>query len=110
MSLRLVDLLLQSLGETLEMTAAAGLIALAVGLPLAVVLVATDRAGILPAVTFNRLLGTVVTGFRSIPFIILLVALIPLTRLIVGTSIGTEAAIMPLAIAATPCFARIAEV
>jgi D-methionine transport system permease protein len=56
------------------------------------------------------MLGAVINGFRSVPFIILLVALIPLTRLIVGTAIGTWAAIVPLAIAATPYYARIAEV
>lgn len=58
----------------------------------------------------NRALGAVINGFRSVPFIILLVALIPVTRLIVGTSIGTWAAIVPLSIAATPYYARIAEV
>jgi D-methionine transport system permease protein len=73
-------------------------------------LVATDRGGIAEQRWINRILGAVVNGFRSVPFIILLVALIPLTRLIVGTSIGTWAAIVPLAIAATPYYARIAEV
>jgi D-methionine transport system permease protein len=58
----------------------------------------------------NRVLGSVINGFRSTPFIILLVALIPFTRLIVGTSIGLWAAVVPLSIAATPFFARIAEV
>lgn len=58
----------------------------------------------------NRVVGAVINGFRSVPFIILLVALIPVTRLVVGTSIGTWAAIVPLSIAATPYYARIAEV
>jgi D-methionine transport system permease protein len=106
----MTDLLLQSLFETLEMVGVSGLISLVAGLPLALVLVVTDRDGIRPAPVVNHLLGAVVNGFRSVPFIILLVALIPLTRLVVGTSIGTEAAIVPLAIAATPYFARIAEV
>jgi D-methionine transport system permease protein len=92
------------------MTLVSGAIALLVGLPLGLVLVSTDRGGIWPAPLVNRLVGWVVNGFRSVPFIILLVALIPLTRMIVGTAIGTEAAIVPLAIAATPYFARIAEV
>jgi D-methionine transport system permease protein len=104
------DLLLRSLWETVLMTAASGLISLVFGLPLGLALVATDRGGIAEQRWVNRILGAVVNGFRSVPFIILLVALIPLTRLIVGTSIGTWAAIVPLAIAATPYYARIAEV
>lgn len=92
------------------MTAASGLVSLAAGLPLALALVATDRGGIAEKIWLNRVLGAIVNGFRSVPFIILLVALIPVTRLIAGTAIGTTAAIVPLSIAATPYFARIAEV
>ena len=64
----------------------------------------------MPNVFVNRVVGTIVNAVRSVPFIILLVAVIPLTRLIVGTAIGTMAAVVPLAIAATPYYARIAEV
>ena len=110
MSQTMFDLLLRSLWETVLMTTASGLISLVFGLPLGLALVATDRGGIAEQRWINRILGAVVNGFRSVPFIILLVALIPLTRLIVGTSIGTWAAIVPLAIAATPYYARIAEV
>ncbi|PWK63909.1 methionine ABC transporter permease [Aminobacter sp. AP02] len=110
MSQTMFDLLLRSLWETVLMTAASGLISLLFGLPLGLALIATDRGGIAERLWVNRTLGAVVNGFRSVPFIILLVALIPLTRLIVGTSIGTWAAIVPLAIAATPYYARIAEV
>ena len=78
--------------------------------PLAVVLVTTSVGGIYEMPRLNRVLGSVINGFRSTPFIILLVALIPFTRLIVGTSIGLWAAVVPLSIAATPFFARIAEV
>jgi D-methionine transport system permease protein len=106
----LLDLLLRSIWETLLMTGASGLISLVVGLPLGLALVATDRGGIAENLWINRLLGAIVNGFRSVPFIILLVALIPVTRLIVGTALGTWAAIVPLAIAATPYYARIAEV
>lgn len=106
----LFDLLLRSVWETLLMTFAAGLISLIAGLPLGLALVATDRGGIAENLWVNRLLGAIVNGFRSVPFIILLVALIPVTRLIVGTALGTWAAIVPLAIAATPYYARIAEV
>jgi D-methionine transport system permease protein len=106
----LLELLLRSIWETLLMTGASGLISLVAGLPLGLAIVATDRGGIAENLWVNRLLGAIVNGFRSVPFIILLVALIPVTRLIVGTALGTSAAIVPLAIAATPYYARIAEV
>ncbi len=92
------------------MTIAAGAIAFIVGLPLGLVLICTAEDGIAPHRWTNRVLGSIVNAFRAVPFIVLLVALIPLTRLIAGTSIGTEAAIVPLAIGAIPYYARIAEV
>jgi D-methionine transport system permease protein len=104
------DDLWTALQQTVEMVAVSGFIGFVAGLPLALLLVATAPGGIWPRAAINRALGLLVNGVRSVPFIILLVALIPLTRLIVGTSIGTEAAIVPLAIGATPYFARIAEV
>lgn len=104
------DLLVRSLWETVVMTGASGIISLVAGLPLGLALVLTSRGGMAENLWVNRVIGAVVNGFRSLPFIILLVALIPLTRLIVGTSIGTGAAIVPLAIAAIPYYARIAEV
>ncbi len=110
MSPIMLELLVRSLWETILMTAASGVISLVFGLPLGLALVATARGGIAESLWINRVLGAVINGFRSVPFIILLVALIPVTRLIVGTSIGTWAAIVPLAIAATPYYARIAEV
>ncbi|ANL37631.1 MULTISPECIES: methionine ABC transporter permease [Rhizobium] len=106
----MVELLLRSLWETVLMTVASGVISLVAGLPLGLALVVTARGGIAENLWINRTLGAVINGFRSVPFIILLVALIPLTRLIVGTALGTWAAIVPLAIAATPYYARIAEV
>lgn len=102
--------LLDSLLQTLVMTAASGAISFALGLPLGIVLVATAPGGIRENRWINKILGSVVNVFRSLPFIILLVALIPLTRLIVGTSIGTAAAIVPLSISAIPYFARVSEV
>lgn len=110
MSPIMLELLFRSLWETIVMTGASGFISLVFGLPLGLALVATARGGIAENLAVNRALGAVINGFRSVPFIILLVALIPVTRLIVGTSIGTWAAIVPLAIAATPYYARIAEV
>jgi D-methionine transport system permease protein len=105
----MLDLLWRSLLETVVMTAAAGFISLALGLPLGLILVATDRGGFWQQIALNRLLGGLINAARSIPFIILLVAVIPLTRLIVGTSIGVAAAIVPLSLAAIPYYARIAE-
>ena len=109
MSSTMIELLWQSLLETLVMTAAAGFISFAVGLPLGLLLVATDRGGFWEQIALNRALGGLVNAARSIPFIILLVAVIPLTRLLVGTSIGVAAAIVPLSLAAIPYYARIAE-
>ncbi len=98
-----------ALAETAVMVGASGLLSLLLGLPLGLLLVITSRDGISARPAFNRALGAVINAFRSTPFIILLVALIPFTRFVVGTTIGTVAAIVPLTIAATPYFARIAE-
>ncbi|KAA3515623.1 methionine ABC transporter permease [Agrobacterium rosae] len=106
----MIELLIRSIWETSLMTFASGVISLIVGLPLGLALVTTSRGGIAENLWINRIIGAIVNAFRSIPFIILLVALIPLTRLIVGTSLGTWAAIVPLSIAAIPYYARIAEV
>ena len=106
----LFGLFVRSIWETILMTGAAGLISLVAGLPLGLALVMTDRGGMAENLWVNRILGAVINAFRSVPFSILLVALIPLTRLIVGTALGTWAAIVPLAIAATPYYARVAEV
>ncbi|MGI4745386.1 MAG: methionine ABC transporter permease [Janthinobacterium lividum] len=110
MSSYLVDQIVLALWQTLEMTLASGVISLLLGLPLAILLVVTASDGLRPMPLLNRLLGGLVNAVRSLPFIVLLVALIPFTRLIAGTSIGTEAAIVPLSLAATPYFARVAEV
>ncbi len=110
MSAALFDLFLDALVETAAMVGLSGAIAFLAGIPLAVVLVVTGPGHILPRPVMHRGLGAIVNGFRSTPFIILLVALLPLTRLLVGTTIGTAAAVVPLSIAATPFFARVAEV
>lgn len=99
-----------AIGQTLEMTLACGLLTLIGGLPLALFLVITAPDGLRPAPLCNRVIGFIINIFRSIPFIILLVALIPVTRFLVGTAIGTAAAIVPLTIATIPYFVRIAEV
>ncbi|MCL2898397.1 methionine ABC transporter permease [Brenneria tiliae] len=110
MSPVMIDLLFNAIQETLIMTSVSGLISLIAGLPLGLILVMTSAGGVAENRWINRSLGMVINGFRSLPFIILLVALIPLTRFLVGTSLGTWAAIVPLSITATPYFARVAEV
>jgi D-methionine transport system permease protein len=104
-----LDRLLGALGETLMMTAVSGAISFAVGLPLGLILVGAAPGGLWENRWVNRIVGAIVNGFRSLPFIILLVAVIPLTRLIVGTSIGTAAAIVPLSISGIPYFGRVSE-
>lgn len=109
MNSQLIDLLGTSLLETLLMVAVSGGIAVAAGIPLGVILVVTGRGALLQNLALNRALGLVVNATRSVPFIILMVAIIPFTRLIAQTSIGTTAAMVPLAVAAIPFMARIAE-
>ena len=105
----MVDLLIEATKATLYMVAVAGTIGTAIGLPLGVFL-ATSRSGeLFAAPVVNHALGLVVNAARSTPFIILVVAIIPFTRLIAGTSIGTNAAIVPLTVAAAPFIARLIE-
>jgi D-methionine transport system permease protein len=105
----IVDQLIAASWATIYMVAVAGVIGTVIGLPLGVFL-ATSRSGeILEAPAINRLIGAVVNAARSTPFIILVVAIIPFTRLVAGTSIGTSAAIVPLTVAAAPFIARIVE-
>ncbi|AEF22438.1 methionine ABC transporter permease [Pseudomonas fulva] len=106
----LFERLWQGLLDTLLMVGVSSLLALLAGIPLAVFLVTSSRGGIFEAPRLNRVLGAIVNLFRSVPFLILMVALIPFTRLVVGTTYGVWAAVVPLTIAATPFFARIAEV
>ncbi len=110
MSRAMFDLLLKGVWETVVMTGVSGALSFLIGLPLALILVTTDRGGIFQNLWVNRGLGWLVNALRSVPFIILLVAVIPLTRLITGSAIGIAAAIVPLTIAAAPYFARVAEV
>ena len=107
---QLIDLLITGTIDTLLMVGVSAFFALLIGLPMAVILVNTSEHGIYPSKSINQSLGWIVNITRSIPFLILMVALIPLTRLIVGTSYGVWAAVVPLTLAAMPFFARIAEV
>lgn len=109
MSPEIISQLALALGQTLYMVGVSALIATAFGLPLGVFLATSGRGEIFAAPAANRVLGAVVNATRSTPFIILVVAIIPFTRLIAGTSIGTSAAIVPLTFAATPFIGRIVE-
>lgn len=109
MSLTITLELLKALWQTIYMVGIASFLSVVFGIPLGVLLISTRSKGILENKIINKLLASVVNATRSIPFIILLVAIIPLTRLIVGTSIGTSAAIVPLTIGAIPFVARIVE-
>lgn len=102
-------LLPKALGETVYMVAISMVIASAIGIPLGVLLLATGKHQVLELGIANKTLSAVVNCVRSIPFIILMVAIIPFTRLIVGSSIGTTAAIVPLVIAAIPLIGRLVE-
>ena len=109
MSPEIFQLIVSATLDTLIMVGLAGLLGTLFGLPLGVFL-ATSRANeLFSAPVANRILGLVVNATRSTPFIILVVAIVPLTRLIVGTSIGTRAAVVPLTIAAIPFIARVVE-
>ncbi|KYZ75205.1 methionine ABC transporter permease [Anaerosporomusa subterranea] len=109
MSNEMLLLLAESLLETIYMVGVSSFIATLVGLPLGIILVTTARGHILENIALNRTLGAIANAARSTPFIILMVAIIPLTRLLAGTSIGTNAAIVPLSLAAIPFVARIIE-
>ena len=109
MSAEMIPLLTKALGETVYMVAVSMVISSALGIPLGVLLHVTARGEILDAPAVNRSVGAVVNAIRSIPFIILMVAIIPLTRLIVGSAIGTTAAMVPLVIASVPFIGRQVE-
>ncbi|WP_235039482.1 methionine ABC transporter permease [Vreelandella profundi] len=109
MSSAMIDLILQATLDTLYMVAVSGLISTLVGLPLGVLLYVTRPRQILAKPVLNQALSLITNIGRSIPFIILMVAIIPFTRMLVGTSIGINAASVPLTIAAIPFIARLVE-
>lgn len=109
MSPDIIPLLTKALAETVYMVAVSMVIATALGIPLGVLLFTTSKGQFLEARLLNQGLGGIVNAIRSIPFIILMVAIIPLTRLIVGSSIGTTAAMVPLVLASVPFIARQVE-
>ena len=109
MSADMLPLLTKALGETVYMVVVSMIVASLIGIPLGVLLATTAKGQILEGMPLNRAIGAVVNALRSIPFIILMVAIIPFTRFIVGTSIGTTAAMVPLVLASIPFIGRQVE-
>ncbi|MEQ4512567.1 methionine ABC transporter permease [Dickeya zeae] len=95
--------------ETLYMVGLAALFTVLVGLPTGVLLFISRQSGVLPLPRVNAVLGSVINVGRSLPFVVLLIALIPFTRWVVGTTLGSTAAVVPIAVGAFPFFARIVE-
>lgn len=106
---KLVELLVQGCWETIYMTLVSTAIAYVLGVPLGVLVYGTDQKGIFPNKTVNMVLGVVINSIRSVPFLILLVFILPVTRFVVGTTIGSNATIVPLVVAAAPFIARMVE-
>lgn len=104
-----LDLLLPAIYETFLMVIISGVVSTVFGLPLGVLLILTERGGLWEKPRLNLVLGTVVNVVRSFPFLILMIAIIPFTRVVVGTSTGTTATVVPLSIAAIPFVARVVE-
>ena len=109
MSESIIELLLKGTWETIVMTFVSGFFGFLLGLPTGVLLFLTRKNQILEQPVLNRFLSVLVNVFRSIPFIILIVWMIPFTRALVGTSIGVSAALVPLSIGAAPFIARLVE-
>lgn len=106
---QLLALLIQGSKETLYMVFLSVIFAYMIGIPIGVILFLTDKRGILECKLVNASLGMIVNFLRSVPFIILLVAILPLTRVITGTTIGSSATVVPLVVSATPFIARMVE-
>ncbi len=109
LSIRNLTMFSTGILETLYMTLVSTAISYVIGLPIGITLALTDKIGIHPKSFFNKTLGAIVNIFRSIPFLILLVMVMPITRAIVGTTLGSTAVIVPLVISAIPFIARMTE-
>lgn len=104
-----VSMLITGIGESLFMVLTSSFFSYLFGIPLGIILVVTDKDGIYPIPWLQRILGLIINLFRSVPFVILLIMVIPVTKLIVGTILGPKAIIPPLVIAAAPYVARVVE-
>ncbi|WP_341408914.1 methionine ABC transporter permease [Caloramator mitchellensis] len=103
------ELVFSSFLETIYMVLLSTVFSLILGLPIGIILVLTQKNGLVENIQLNRWLNSIINTTRSIPFIILIIVLFPLSRIVVGTSIGSTAAIVPLSIAASPFVARVIE-
>jgi len=110
MSLPALNKYVEAFIETLLMVGSSAVIAISVGLSLAIILTVTAKSNLYPKPRLHRALSVTVNVFRAVPFIIMLVALLPVTRLLVGTTLGTWAAVVPLSVNLIPFYARIAQV
>lgn len=108
-SSEVIQMLIRGIGETLYMTLASTLFGYLFGLPMGILLTISDREGIKPNAVLYKIMDVVANIVRSVPFLILLIVLIPFTRLIVGKSYGSTATIVPLVVAAVPYIARMVE-
>lgn len=108
-SSQLIEMMKTGIGETLFMVLASSFISYLIGVPLGIILVVTDKDGIRPMPLVQKVLGIAINLLRSVPFLILLVIVIPVTRAIVGTTLGAKAVVPPLVIAAAPYIARMVE-
>lgn len=106
---QIIDMIKTGIWETLYMVFASSLISYLIGIPLGIILVVTDKDGIYPIPILQRILGIVINLLRSVPFMILLIMVLPFTRMIVGTTLGAKAVVPPLVIAAAPYIARMVE-
>ncbi len=104
-----IQMLITGIGESLFMTLTSSVFSYLIGIPLGIILIVTDKDGIYPIPWLQQILGLIINLFRSIPFIILLIMVIPVTKIIVGTLLGPKAVIPPLVIAAAPYVARVVE-
>lgn len=106
---QIIDMIKTGIWETLYMVFASSAISYLIGIPLGIVLVVTDKDGIYPIPLLQKILGIAINLLRSVPFMILLIMVLPLTRMIVGTTLGAKAVVPPLVIAAAPYIARMVE-
>ena len=104
-----INMLIKGIGETFYMVLLSSALSYIIGIPLGIALVVTDKEGISPVPLFNKVLGLIINLLRSVPFIILLIMVLPITKFIVGKTIGSNATVVPLIIAASPYIGRMVE-